>query len=604
MNCPELRNCIEEVLDTGACCATCMQTGCMCEGYQYYDCINAGFRNGKVPEGESYFVDFGSTECSCPQGGGRISCHFIPCPEPPANCIALSEPSDGCIQCERVGCVNEGQKYEAGHSFQIDPCQVCHCPNEGGDLMCYPVPNCDPNHASKPMLTTTADDSISARRYRDPMQHIFNPQGSRGPFNKHVSLRSDSNRTFKLRMRNVDEKEENEEDYDYSPTDSLVPSLHDFAAPTESSIISGSRSDNFTPHQGVHRGPKQELREMFGVHKSTTDRPQFPFHKDITDRMRIGIHNDKPKNELFRPMTYKTDREQFILPVETTNKVGFVTHKDTSEIHSFSLYNDDSNQEALINDEQLELPSETTDGDTYTSQEHTTYSEMVTDSPMAVEQTISLLRETTTSSQTVLDSVTESQIHSIHFNPNTVETDGSKLEETISRGSSKEKAAVLNETTSTDGIQNEHILSSPSSVKQSVTIPTKTLTEHEKSEAELEEEHKRLSVDHREPSVDHKQHLVEHIKPLERQKPEAEHVQTLGEHNTELEGKHQWQLFSPVEFSPTSPPSNKQSHSLFNFREEEEEADNTLRTHSRMEKGELTSNACHLFSVSSAELLC
>ncbi len=303
-------------------------------------------------------------------------------------------------------------------------------------------------------------------------------------------------------------------------------------------------------------------------------------------------------------MTYKTDWEQFILPVENYKQSGIVTHKDTSEIHSFSLYNDDSNQEALTNDEQLELPSETTDGDTYTSQEHTTYSEMVTDSPMAVEQTISLLRETTTSSQTVLDSVTESQIHSIHFNPNTVETDGSKLEETISRGSSKEKAAVLNETTSTDGIHNEHILSSPTSVKQSVTIPTKTLTEHEKSEAELEEEHKRLSMDHREPSVDHKQHLVEHIKPLERQKPEAQHVQTLGEHNTELEGKHQWQLFSPVEFSPTSPPSNKQSHSLFNFREEEEEADNTLRTHSRMEKGELTSNACHLFSVSSAELLC
>uniref|UniRef100_A0A8C2Q0N6 Fibulin 2 n=1 Tax=Cyprinus carpio TaxID=7962 RepID=A0A8C2Q0N6_CYPCA len=229
VNCPELRNCIEEVLDTGECCATCMQTGCMCEGYQYYDCVSAGFRTGKVPEGESYFVDFGSTECSCPQGGGRISCHFIPCPELPTNCIALSEPSDGCIQCERVGCVHEEQKYEAGHSFQIDPCQVCHCPNEGGDLMCYPVPNCDPNRASKPMLTTTAEDSTPERRYRDPIQHIFNPQGSRGPFNKHFSLHSDSNRTFKLSMRNVDEKEENEEDYDYSPTDSLAPSLHDFA---------------------------------------------------------------------------------------------------------------------------------------------------------------------------------------------------------------------------------------------------------------------------------------------------------------------------------------------------------------------------------------
>uniref|UniRef100_A0A9J7XFY4 Fibulin 2 n=1 Tax=Cyprinus carpio carpio TaxID=630221 RepID=A0A9J7XFY4_CYPCA len=229
VNCPELHNCIEEVLDTGACCATCMQTGCMCEGYQYYDCVSAGFRTGKVPEGESYFVDFGSTECSCPQGGGRISCHFIPCPELPANCIELLEPSDGCIQCERIGCVHEGQKYDAGHSFQIDPCQVCHCPNEGGNLMCYPIPNCDPNRTSKPMLTTTAEDSTPERRYQDPMRHIVNHQGSRGRFNKHFPSHSDSNLPFKLHMRNIDEKEEDDEDYDYPPTDSLAPSLHDFA---------------------------------------------------------------------------------------------------------------------------------------------------------------------------------------------------------------------------------------------------------------------------------------------------------------------------------------------------------------------------------------
>lgn len=583
VNCPELRNCIEEVLDTGACCATCMRTGCMCEGYQYYDCISAGFRSGKVPEGESYFVDFGSTECSCPQGGGRISCHFIPCPEVPANCIELSEPSDGCIQCERVGCVHEGQKYEAGHSFQIDPCQVCHCPNEGGDLMCYPVPNCDPDRASKPMLTTAAKEGASEGSYRDPIQHVFNHQGSRGHFNKHFPLHSDSNLPFKLRMRNVDEKEEDDEDYDYPPTDSLAPSLRDFAAPTESSIISVSRPDNFTPRRGVHRGAKQELREMFGIRKSTTDRPQFPFHKDSTERMRVGIYNDKPKNELFSPLKYKTDQERFILPVETTNRVGFSTHKDPTEIQSFSLYKDNSNQDALTDDEQLEFPSESTEGDTYTSQEDTTYSETVTDSP---EQTTSPLWETTTLLQTTWDGLSESQIHSLHIQPNTVETDSSNEGETITRESTKERAAVLNETTSTE----EHILSSPTPVKQSVTIPTKTSTEHGKSEAELGEEHKGLSVDHREPA----EHPVENIKPLERQKPEAEHVQTLGEHNTELEGKHQWQLFSPVNFSPTSPPSNKQSLSLFNFREEEEEgeeeADNTLRTHSGIEEGELTSN--------------
>ncbi|KAK7127698.1 hypothetical protein R3I93_020316 [Phoxinus phoxinus] len=595
VDCPELLGCIEEVLDTGACCATCVQTGCMCEGYQYYDCISAGFRNGKVKEGESYFVDFGSTECSCPQGGGRISCHFIPCPEIPANCIELSEPADGCIHCERVGCIHLEQKYEAGHTFQIDPCQVCHCPKEGGNLMCYPIPNCDPRLASNPMLTTTTEESTPERHYRDPIQHIFNQQGSRGPFNKHIPLHSDTNRPFKLRMRHADEKEEDEEDYDYPPTDSIASSLRDFAAPTESSIISVSRSDNFTPRQGVQRGAKQELREMFGIHKSTTDMPQFPFDKDSTDRMRVSFHNDKPKNELFSPLKYKTDREQFILPVETTKRVGFSTHKDTTEIQSFSLYKDNTNQEGLTDDEQLEFPAETTVGDTYTSKEDTTYSEMVTDSPVTTEQSTSPLWETATLLQTAWDGVSDSQIHSLL--PNYVETDGSKHDETITRESSKEKADVLNETTSLDGIQsavgnqNEHILSSPGPVKQSVTTSTETIPEHGKSEAELKEEHERLAVDHREPSVDHKQHRDEHIKPLEHQNPKAEHVQTLGEHNTELERKHQWQLFSPVQFSPTNPPSNKQSHGLFDYREEEEEADNTLRTHSGMEEG-LVESCC------------
>ncbi|MBN3325347.1 FBLN2 protein, partial [Atractosteus spatula] len=141
VDCPLLEHCIEEVLERGACCASCLQKGCTCEGYQYYDCINAGFRNGKVPEGESYFVDFGSTECSCPKGGGKISCHFIPCPEVPPHCIEFSEPADGCLQCERFGCVHDGHKYDAGHTFQMDPCKVCHCPHAGGELMCYPVPD-------------------------------------------------------------------------------------------------------------------------------------------------------------------------------------------------------------------------------------------------------------------------------------------------------------------------------------------------------------------------------------------------------------------------------------------------------------------------------
>uniref|UniRef100_A0A8C6UAI8 Fibulin 2 n=1 Tax=Neogobius melanostomus TaxID=47308 RepID=A0A8C6UAI8_9GOBI len=142
VDCPTIHHCIETVLETGSCCPTCSRRGCTCEGYQYYDCIQAGFRRGKVPEGESYFVDFGSTECSCPRGGGNISCHFIPCPEIPPNCIDVMQPQDGCPQCGRIGCVHGNKKYDAGHSFQIESCQVCHCPNNGGSLTCSIIPGC------------------------------------------------------------------------------------------------------------------------------------------------------------------------------------------------------------------------------------------------------------------------------------------------------------------------------------------------------------------------------------------------------------------------------------------------------------------------------
>uniref|UniRef100_A0A673Z4P0 Fibulin 2 n=1 Tax=Salmo trutta TaxID=8032 RepID=A0A673Z4P0_SALTR len=186
VDCPVLDNCIEEVLEKGACCATCIKIGCSCEGYQYYDCIHAGFRNGKVPEGESYFVDFGSTECSCPHGGGRIGCHFIPCPEIPPNCITVVEPADGCPQCESIGCVQGNQKYEAGHSFQMDPCQVCHCPNDGGSLMCSPISDCDPRNIKKPMLATT-------RQNNNPLRDLSKPHDNKqtsplDPFSESLRL--------------------------------------------------------------------------------------------------------------------------------------------------------------------------------------------------------------------------------------------------------------------------------------------------------------------------------------------------------------------------------------------------------------------------------
>ncbi|XP_037023347.2 fibulin-2 isoform X1 [Artibeus jamaicensis] len=175
VECPPLENCIEEALEPGACCATCVQQGCACEGYQYYDCLQGGFVRGRVPAGQSYFVDFGSTECSCPPGGGKISCQFMLCPELPPNCIEAVVVADSCPQCGQVGCIHTGLKYAAGHTVHLPPCRACHCPDTGGELICYQVPSC---HGDVEAMPTTAtgnfsetEDSDSERHYEDPYSY-------------------------------------------------------------------------------------------------------------------------------------------------------------------------------------------------------------------------------------------------------------------------------------------------------------------------------------------------------------------------------------------------------------------------------------------------
>ncbi|XP_045407493.1 fibulin-2 isoform X2 [Lemur catta] len=162
--CPPLENCIEEALEPGACCATCVQQGCACEGYQYYDCLQGGFVRGRVPAGQSYFVDFGSTECSCPPGGGKISCQFMLCPELPPNCIEAVVAADSCPQCGQVGCVHNGRKYAAGHTAHLPPCRACHCPDAGGELICYQLPGCHGNFSA-------AEEGDPERHYEDPYSY-------------------------------------------------------------------------------------------------------------------------------------------------------------------------------------------------------------------------------------------------------------------------------------------------------------------------------------------------------------------------------------------------------------------------------------------------
>lgn len=174
VECPPLENCIEEALEPGACCATCMQRGCACEGYQYYDCLQGGFMRGRVPAGQSYFVDFGSTECTCPPGGGKISCQFMLCPELPPNCIEAVVVADSCPQCGRVGCIHSGRKYTAGHTVHLPPCRACHCPDTGGELICYRLPGCNGDAEAMPAATgnfSEAEEGDPERHYEDPYSY-------------------------------------------------------------------------------------------------------------------------------------------------------------------------------------------------------------------------------------------------------------------------------------------------------------------------------------------------------------------------------------------------------------------------------------------------
>ncbi|XP_023810899.1 fibulin-2 isoform X2 [Oryzias latipes] len=261
VDCPLLDNCIDAILDSGSCCASCLQKGCTCEGYQYYDCVSAGFENGSVPEGDSYFVDYGSTECSCPLGGGRIICHFMSCPEVPPNCIEFSEPVDGCRQCQQLGCFQGDHKYEANHSFQVGPCWICHCPSEGGELMCYREP-CDAQNTTDG--NSSRHDAIPDRFDQHGQMHSFT-RLDRLPFPGNLPL-------FKVPLLD----KEDSDDYDYSPTDfsEEYPSLP--VDPTQSSVFptkisSLSRgsvdSDRSSVHSSLKMQGSMELRERHGAHE-------------------------------------------------------------------------------------------------------------------------------------------------------------------------------------------------------------------------------------------------------------------------------------------------------------------------------------------------
>uniref|UniRef100_A0A6J0U2R9 Fibulin-2 isoform X1 n=1 Tax=Pogona vitticeps TaxID=103695 RepID=A0A6J0U2R9_9SAUR len=228
VECKQLENCIEEVLEPDECCASCLQHGCTCEGYQYYDCVNVGFINGKVPEGQSYFVDFGSTECSCPKGGGKISCQFMLCPDLPSNCIDAVLPADGCPQCGRIGCVHEDQKYAAGHTFHMPPCKVCHCPNSGGDLMCYQLSECNESTLNPQKLSDPGESELE-QHYDDP--YSYDQEALDGEVTQVEPPKKYYSYSAHTEQESIGQ--EQSEDYDYLATSATPPSPTHLVSYTE-----------------------------------------------------------------------------------------------------------------------------------------------------------------------------------------------------------------------------------------------------------------------------------------------------------------------------------------------------------------------------------
>ncbi|KAG8002560.1 Fibulin-2 [Nibea albiflora] len=319
VDCPSvLSNCIESVLEKGACCPTCIQRGCTCEGYQYYDCIQAGFQKGKVPEGESYFVDFGSTECSCPQGGGKISCHFIPCPEIPANCIDIVQPADGCLQCGRIGCTHGNKKYEAGHSFQMDQCRVCHCPNEGGKLMCSLIPGCDLHSPNKPMWVTTTENN---NPLRDVSSHHDSRQTSPVEGFSKLALRNT------LPLYKQDPPSFGTEDYDYTLAGPTSSTIQDLAQPLESTTVPPAYPESSSTSLSSHDDRRPEPRETQKIpHPERSGAAEVTHNMDptimgthsaastsLTTTQRVTTENQKPQQETGeRTIRHNSDRNRVV----------------------------------------------------------------------------------------------------------------------------------------------------------------------------------------------------------------------------------------------------------------------------------------------------
>lgn len=114
------------------CCATCVPT-CSCPDHQEFECNMQGFKYGKIPLGESYYIDFATTKCTC-VSPGNISCTSL-CPTVSPTCKETGGVADGCPQC--ICHIEDYSFVVAGSTIQRDA-EICKCPPEGGKLQCTP----------------------------------------------------------------------------------------------------------------------------------------------------------------------------------------------------------------------------------------------------------------------------------------------------------------------------------------------------------------------------------------------------------------------------------------------------------------------------------
>ncbi|XP_072884364.1 fibulin-1-like isoform X2 [Hemitrygon akajei] len=171
VECAELPGCIAEKLEDGACCSRCLQKGCACRGLAYYECLRAGFQWGTVPAGASIPSGSRGAFCRCPEEGGELACDSpLPCPPLPQNCARVHRPRGGCPRCVLLGCFSGGRLHPVGHSFQPEPCTLCHC-LASGSFSCASDPGCEvrvhdgpvPSDQRQPAAEAAGDSKVTAR---------------------------------------------------------------------------------------------------------------------------------------------------------------------------------------------------------------------------------------------------------------------------------------------------------------------------------------------------------------------------------------------------------------------------------------------------------